>query len=296
MAGSSEGASSGSCAMSRKAPRPGMRRAGQRIGGDEGERDADDRADDADRDAVPDRGRQRRIAEIGEEIRQADEASVRLLERLRQERVERQHDGDGEPADQDDQQSRRASYRRATCAGARPPGGAERLARRVERAGSGAHARPLIAARPSVKTRSRSGGSAMRIVRPGATPRSRTSLIETSAAMLSLVPGTCKRGGEMVADELHDADRRVERVAVAHADAAHDDVLRPQAHGDGRAGLERQRAVELEHRALHVDPVRARKAAGQEIHLADEIGDEGASPAARRSPSACRPDRSGPCS
>ena len=30
-------------------------------------------------------------------------------------------------------------------------------------------------------------------------------------------------------------------------------------------------------------PVRSRKTAGQEIHLADEIGDEGASPAARRS-------------
>ncbi len=111
--------------------------------------------------------------------------------------------------------------------------------------------------------------------------RSRTSLIERSAARIDAVgPSACETGAEEVADELHDRRRAPgtscrprtasRRCAPRRPPAGRTSVTgapRPQRPRAYRGGGARTRPT--------ADAAGRRQRARQEVHLADEVGDEG---------------------
>ena len=95
--------------------------------------------------------------------------------------------------------------------------------------------------------------------------------------MLRLVPTACSTVGEMVADELHHADLRPSRrLSAVAVDVAHDDVLGPEADGDRRALAAGGTGSAKPSCAPFTSTGRSdEQPAVEEVHLADEIGDEG---------------------
>ena len=105
MADSSDGANSGSSASATNSRLGRHARAGERIGVDERQRHDDGGRQRRHPGAVPQRGHQRRRGEVADVVGKADEAPVAVLEALRQQRGERQ--GDGEQQERHQREDRR---------------------------------------------------------------------------------------------------------------------------------------------------------------------------------------------
>ena len=260
--------------------------AGQRIGIDEGERDHDRGRDDRDPDAVEDRAEQCRRREIADVVREPDEFAVLVLEALRQQRPERQRDRQQQPGDQQNDADRAAPRPRARRARA---GGADGQWRSTLKAPLpsvlGENSRSdfrrqrdgelLALGRPQDRAsgwpRNRRGW------RPRAPPRARAcarqneprkSSIATRVAIWFCVAASILRTRiSSGRNPIRTAVPRMNRLASPQASSSAAELA--ALSGPGDLGVE-------------------------ERHGADEVGDEGASPACGRSRTACRPARSRP--
>ena len=164
--------------------------------------------------------KQRRRREIDDVIGQSDEISVAVLEAFRQQRPERQRDGEQQPADQQrdaEPQDQRVARNARGSAGTRSDGNGGLRSRSA-----------------SARTRAaNSGGRAMVSFCPSVTARSRIRLAEKSARMVTsgAASGLRLRAAEG-AEEIEADDFRVELVRRRAVEIAHAHFFRsqPEAH------------------------------------------------------------------